>query len=192
MSHQQQQFKRGSAHQNGSADGQKARDRDPGFAELFKSHRPQLIGHVTSMTRDRHAAEDLTATAFAKAYEKLGTFRHESSIVTWLHAIARNEVLNRSRRERCLAWTSIDAPDAAEFVEPDLLAQTLERQECCARLRRVLRRIPALYRTPLVDHFVRDRSIRQISRRRKIPVGTVLSRIFAAKRILRKAWEATA
>jgi DNA-directed RNA polymerase specialized sigma24 family protein len=51
-----------------------------------------------------------------------------------------------------------------------------------------MRRIPSIYRRALKDHFVRGYSTRQIAWRERIPLGTVLSRIFNAKRLLRKAW----
>jgi DNA-directed RNA polymerase specialized sigma24 family protein len=86
---------------------------------------------------------------------------------------------------------SLDSESGMEFkaaTEPDLLAQALERAECTDRLRKTLRRIPSIYRRILVDHFVRGESIKTISRTHRIPAGTVLSRIFTAKRLLRAAW----
>jgi DNA-directed RNA polymerase specialized sigma24 family protein len=78
------------------------------------------------------------------------------------------------------------------LVAPEVLVQTLERSECCAKLREALRQIPVVYRRTLVDHFIRGQSVREISRRHRVPAGTVLSRIFAAKRHLRKAWNSIA
>ena len=69
-----------------------------------------------------------------------------------------------------------------------MLALILERSECRLKLRKALRGIPAVYRRTLVDHFVRGYSVKRISRQNRIPVGTVLSRIFTAKRLLREAW----
>lgn len=48
--------------------------------------------------------------------------------------------------------------------------------------------IPRLYRQVLMDRFIRGDSIKQIARRNRIPAGTVLSRIFNGKRLLRAAW----
>lgn len=53
-----------------------------------------------------------------------------------------------------------------------------------------MQRIPAPYRRALRDHFVRGYSTRQIAQRERVPLGTVLSRIFTAKKLLRRAWEA--
>ena len=88
-----------------------------------------------------------------------------------------------------MSLESIDRADSEELAEPDMLALILERSECRLKLREALRRISTVYRKTLVDHFVRGYSVRQISRQKRIPVGTVLSRIFTAKRLLRAAWE---
>jgi RNA polymerase sigma-70 factor, ECF subfamily len=158
------------------------------FSDLHDQCRGRLLNSMIAVARNREEAEDLTATAFAAAFKNLNRFRGESSLYTWIHAIAMNEARSR-RRRGAVSLESIDRSDAEELTEPDLLAQTLERTECCERIRRALRRLPGLYRRVLVDHFVSGASVRQIARRNRIPVGTVLSRIFTAKRLLRAVWE---
>jgi DNA-directed RNA polymerase specialized sigma24 family protein len=49
--------------------------------------------------------------------------------------------------------------------------------------------MPAKHRQVLIDHFLRDMTARQIARRRKLPLGTALSRLFKAQKLLRKGWE---
>jgi RNA polymerase sigma-70 factor, ECF subfamily len=159
------------------------------FAELHDRCRGRLLNSMIAVTRNREEAEDITATAFAAAFKNLGAFRGEASLPTWIHAIALNEARSR-RRGPVTPLESIDQLDAGELSEPDLLTQKLERADCCARIREALRRVPRLYRETLVDHFVRGQSVKQIAKCRRIPLGTVLSRLFKAKQLLRAAWEA--
>jgi RNA polymerase sigma-70 factor, ECF subfamily len=160
------------------------------FKIWHDQHRPRLLNSMTAVVRDRDIAEDVTAAALATTWQNRSQFRGESSLYTWCYSIALNEARNRLRRNRRVAVESIDNLDSKELREPDTLAPTLERSECLSQIRRALRQIPVVYRRTLVDHFVRGYSVKQISRRHRIPVGTVLSRIFAAKRLLRAAWEA--
>jgi RNA polymerase sigma-70 factor, ECF subfamily len=160
------------------------------FAEQYEKHKHRLVCGLIGMTRNREMAEDIASAAFASAFEKLDSFRGEASFYTWLYCIAVHELVTYHRRNRIAEYASIDHPDAAELADPDLLSQVLDRAECCARLRRILRRIPTIYRQVLVDHFVRRRPTKLIAKRHRIPLGTVLSRIFTAKRLLRAAWEA--
>lgn len=61
------------------------------FGDLHKAYYDRLLSSMTSVVRDRQAAEEITASAFAKALQYLATFRGEASFYTWLHAIASNE-----------------------------------------------------------------------------------------------------
>jgi len=158
------------------------------FNTWHDRYRPRLLNSMTAVVRNRDTAEDVTAAALTAAWRHLHQFRGESSLWTWVYRVALNEA-SAARRERA-RFSSIDAANAPEPSEPDLLAQALERSECCEKIRGALRQIPALYRRVLTDHFVRGYSIERIARQHKVPVGTVLSRIFKAKRLLRAAWEA--
>lgn len=139
------------------------------------------------MVRDRNRAEDIAAAAFQIAWEKRAQFRRRSSLYTWLHAIAFNEARRGWRRDRCARIESIDRPEGRQFAEPDCLSEALKQSEERIQIRKALDRIPAKYARVLADYFLNGRSIHQIARRERIPCGTVLSRIFTAKRLLRQA-----
>lgn len=159
------------------------------FGALHEAYHDRLLNSLTSIVRDRQVAEDITASAFAKALEHLGAFRREASFYTWLQAIARNEARHYWRAKRGVSLQSFTGllPDA--LVECDSAADRLDQSADRRRLEKAIQRIPALYRRALKDHFVRGHSTRQIARRERIPLGTVLSRIFNAKKLLRRAWE---
>lgn len=157
--------------------------------ELHESHYGRLVNSMTAIVRDREAAEDISAAAFGKALKNLADFRSESSLYTWVYAIALNEARQQQSRQRTVSL------DALEFLPPalitaDQLGEASEGSEHTLRLRKALGSLPAIYRRPLVDHFLHGYPVKRIARRNQIPVGTVLSRIFTGKRLLRAAWEA--
>jgi RNA polymerase sigma-70 factor (ECF subfamily) len=160
-----------------------------GLRDLHESHYGRLVNSMTTIVRDRAAAEDITAAAFGKALRKLADFRGESSLYTWVYIIARNEARQQRSQKRTVSL------DALEFLPQALIAahqlgETSERSENTRRLRKALSRLPEIYRRPLIDHFIRGYSVKRIARRERIPFGTVLSRIFTGEQKLRKAWEA--
>ncbi len=159
------------------------------FGDLHNAYRDRLLNSMTSVVRDREAAEEITAAAFAKALEHLPTFRGESSFYTWLHAIASNEARNYWKGNRGIPLESVTGPTPEALIECDPVADRLDQTADRRRLEKALQRIPAPYRRALKDHFVRGYSTRRIAQRERIALGTVLSRIFTAKRLLRKAWE---
>ncbi len=68
------------------------------FEVLYRRYSGQVYGLCLRMTGDCALAEDCTQEAFVKAWRKLGRFRGDSALTTWLHRIAVNEVLTLQRR----------------------------------------------------------------------------------------------
>jgi RNA polymerase sigma-70 factor, ECF subfamily len=159
------------------------------FSELHDKYQRRLLNSVIAVARNREDAEDITATAFAAAFENRSRFRGEAAPQTWLHAIALNEARNR-RRSRRVSIESIEESDALKIAEPDAMDRAFEQRECCPRVWKALRGVPRIYRRTLIDRFVRGYSVKQIAKFERIPLGTVLSRIYRAKQLLRAAWEA--
>ena len=159
------------------------------FEELHHTYHDRLQASVLSRVRNREEAEDITSAAFEAAFANRESFRAEAAPTTWLDAIALNK-LRRSREQRkAVSLDVFDDELPSGLIESDLSEET-EHSECRARLLRTLRQIPAIYRLVLIEHFIEGHSVRQIAKRERIPLGTVLSRIFTAKRLLREAWEA--
>jgi RNA polymerase sigma-70 factor, ECF subfamily len=159
------------------------------FTRLHQQYHGRLLHSMTAFTRNCDEAEDITSTAFAAAFKNLKCFRGEASFYTYLYRIAHNDSISRRRRPT-VSLETVDGAVSSQLAEPDHLAQMLERRDCCKQVRAALRRIPAIYRRVLVDHFVRNQPVKLIARNNRIPAGTVLSRIFTAKRLLCAAWEA--
>jgi RNA polymerase sigma-70 factor (ECF subfamily) len=159
------------------------------FPELHKKYAERLLASMINITKNREAAEDAAAAAFAKAFDKRNTFRGESSAYTWLHAIAVNEAIAPKNRRREASLDAYDCDWSEPWTAPDLEQAKMEQSDCGACLRKILRGMPAKYRQVLMDHFLRDLTVRQIARRRKLPLGTALSRLFKAQKLLKKAWE---
>src|ERR1035441_3624402 len=68
------------------------------FTRVVESHRPQIFRFLLALTRDADLAETLTQECFLKAHLNWGSFRGESSAMTWLMRIAIN--LQRSEERR--------------------------------------------------------------------------------------------
>ena len=160
------------------------------FREFHDGCRDRVFFGIRGYVGNRDEAEDVTAAAFATAYQKRESFRGEASFYTWVYRIALNQVHSALRANRTVSLDAMTGFEPKSLVEPDLMDQAFDKAACCRMLRRVLKQLPAKYRGALIDHFVRGYSTKQIAKLQGIPVGTVLSRIFNAKRALRRAWEA--
>lgn len=82
------------------------------FEALYRSSRDDLFAYVTTLLRDRAAAEDITALAFERAYRRRRTFdRRRGEERAWLFGIARNAALDELRRRRRHATLVVDPSD---------------------------------------------------------------------------------
>ena len=76
-------------------------DAEAAFEELYRSSRDDVFAYVSGLLRDRAAAEDVTATAFERAYRRSSSFdARRGSRRAWLFGIARNAALDELRRRK--------------------------------------------------------------------------------------------
>ncbi|MDQ3572166.1 MAG: sigma-70 family RNA polymerase sigma factor [Actinomycetota bacterium] len=92
---------------------------DAPFEELYRTSRQDVFVYVASLLRDRSLAEDVTATAFERAYRRASSFdARRGSRRAWLFGIARNAALDElRRRKRITALEDEPVADAVPAVE---------------------------------------------------------------------------
>lgn len=157
------------------------------FNKLYAQHYGRVLGAIASRFRDQALAEDATAEAFATAYEKFATFRGESSLYTWVFAIANNAARSAARR-RGVLLNALSPAFWHELPAQEHVSDSLDRSEDRARLHAALQALPRSSRQLLTEHVVGRNRVRMIARRNRLPLGTALSRIHRAKQSLRSAW----
>ncbi|HEY0392337.1 MAG TPA: sigma-70 family RNA polymerase sigma factor [Solirubrobacterales bacterium] len=87
-------------------------DADIAFDELYRSSRDDVYAYAAGLLRDRAAAEDVTATAFERAYRKRSRFDpNRGNRRAWLFGIARNAALDELRRRSRQAELASDPID---------------------------------------------------------------------------------
>ncbi len=84
------------------------------FQILFSVFQNQLKSYLFRLTANRNDAEDLTHDTFIKAYDKLSTFKGESSLKTWVFQIATNLSYNYLKRQK--RWTADVSEQAKKLV----------------------------------------------------------------------------
>lgn len=152
---------------------------------LMRFHNRTLYRTARAILRDDAEAEDAVQEAYLQAYRKLGTFRGESKLSTWLVRITANEALMRRRRNARAAMVPTD-------VEPDDLVSDEVGPESDAQrgeMRRLLEaRIDALpdpYRAVFVLRALEELTVEETAAALGIPEATVRTRYFRARGLLR-------
>jgi RNA polymerase sigma-70 factor, ECF subfamily len=115
--------------------------------------------YVYSMTKDTTTADDLAQEVFIQAYKGLNQFRQDSSVKTWLYAIAKNKVKDHFRSAFVRKVTISDRveADAVESVEEQVL-DSLQRNAVWD----ALLQLNADYREVVILHAKEDLAFKQV------------------------------
>src|SRR6187549_1222422 len=85
------------------------------FEAVYRTHLPRVHSLVRRMTAGRDA-DELTQDVFVRVWQKLGTFRGDSSFGTWLHRLAVNVVIERFRTDQARRARMHDGEDIFEVL----------------------------------------------------------------------------
>ena len=84
---------------------------------LYNAYYMRVFSYVTTLSGDRHSAEEITQETFFRAFSKTAAFRNESDEVTWLCAIAKNCFVDETRRRNKAAPIPDEMPAAGKSIE---------------------------------------------------------------------------
>jgi RNA polymerase sigma-70 factor (ECF subfamily) len=164
------------------------------FEALVREHKHRIYSYLCRLTNDSPDAEDMAQEVFVRAYQSFGAFRHEAAVDTWLYRIATNLVIDRFRRgQRAPVWVSAggeeeddplgELPAVARESDPAGSAQLGELQE---KVRQAIGTLPPKLRAAVILHDMEGLSYEDVAAALGCPVGTVKSRLFNARSVLRR------
>ena len=163
----------------------------PAFEELVARHRDKIYARAFSMMRNEEEALDLSQDAWVKGWQRLKQFQGEASFATWMTRIVINLCLDQLRRRKRQYAESIEAMDEdSGGVERQMPVVTvnptagLERGELRQRIDKALGQLTESHRTVLVLHEFEEMEYKAIARTMGCSIGTVMSRLFYARRKL--------
>jgi RNA polymerase sigma-70 factor (ECF subfamily) len=172
---------------------ERARAGDPdAFRDLVVRHQRRVYAVALGIVKDRDLAWDVAQDAFVRVHEHLAEFRDEASFSTWLHRIVARLAIDALRKER--PGRRNDVADVPEPVlreaAPGVLGtalgtdpqETVLRRELSSRMTEALGQLPDLHRTILVLREMDGLSYEELAERLSIPKGTVMSRLFHARK----------
>ncbi|MFW6085544.1 MAG: sigma-70 family RNA polymerase sigma factor, partial [Gemmatimonadota bacterium] len=151
---------------------------------------------VHRMVRDRELAEDLAQEAFVRTFNNLDRYDPSYKFSSWLFKIAYNLTIDHLRRKELDTVSIHGAPDAVTADRQEATAVTLESDEempddrlealeLAGELERAIATLREDYRTAILLRHVEGRAYEDIAEVMDIPLGTVKTYIFRARRQLR-------
>lgn len=163
------------------------------FGTLMRTYYEPTFRLVHSMIRDEHAARDVCQEIWLTVWKNLGKFRGDAKFSTWVHPIAVRRAIDHLRSRK--RWLNRFLPFLPETGEentvstPEPVAESDPRQEAekgerNARFERALDSLPPKHRAVLALREIQGLSYDEIATTLDIRRGTVMSRLFNARRML--------
>jgi RNA polymerase sigma-70 factor, ECF subfamily len=155
------------------------------LAEIVQLYSPRLRYYLRKMLpagagRDHSHADDLLQEVWCDAIRSLGSLRDAAAFPAWIYRIARDRAWRHLRRER---------PALPLLPEPELPAKADDADftaEDAAAVHAALAELPAEQREVLVLRFIEGLTYEEIAAITAAPLGTVRSRLFYGKAMLRQ------
>jgi RNA polymerase sigma-70 factor, ECF subfamily len=155
------------------------------FEEIYRAHSGRLYSVAFRMVGNAADAEDLLQEIFLAAHRKLGSFRGDSALGTWLYRLAVNLCLDylRSRTGRAIQVTDAldDEHPLADSESRGLAERTVTKMD----LERALAQLPEGCRMAFVLHDIEGLEHREVGEAMGIAEGTSKSQVHKARLRLR-------
>jgi RNA polymerase sigma-70 factor, ECF subfamily len=169
--------------------------RSQAFEEEVLQHLDMMHAVALRLTRNMADAEDLTQNTLVKALRFHDRFKEGTYIKAWLLTILRNTFINEYRRKaRRPAQVELSGTEAVDgkFIDPEVpLEMDRDRREDLMELlddevKAAIEALPDDFRGTVIMADLEDRSYKQIAEIMDCPLGTVMSRLYRGRKLLRE------
>ena len=153
------------------------------FSELVRRHAQGVFNVVYRMCGDTLIAEDAAQETFIRAWQNLPSYRPQTPLRNWLYRIAFNAGMDIVRKEKRILPNDIEDLNLTdEAPGPELL---VSQQERATLVQRAVLSLPDASLAVLVLREYEEMSYHEIADALGIPVGTVMSRLNYARKLLK-------
>jgi RNA polymerase sigma-70 factor, ECF subfamily len=166
---------------------------DRAFSELALPHLPAIARVARALAKDESNADDLVQETFLRAYKHWRTFDQTADCRRWLSTICRNAFLEQRKKEG--KYTAVEDAEleslAAARLHNTVKANGLDgmyaRLDLGPAIAKAIGALDPNFRDVVVLIDVEDFSYEQVADALSIPIGTVRSRLYRARRALQES-----
>ncbi len=164
------------------------------FDQLVGRYRTRIFGMIYNMVHSEQDAWDLAQDSFLKAWKSIGRFRGQSSFYTWVYRIVMNVTIDWLRKKQ-VKGTGAEFDDAIQLKEIDPASRTapkahalpherMQDQEIRARIDAAIAQLTPEHRAVILMKELEDMQYNEIAETLGCSIGTVMSRLFYARKKL--------
>lgn len=153
------------------------------FAILFSLYKKRISALGMSFFKNEVDTDDFVQEVFAKIYTSLSQFKGDSLFSTWITRIAYNMAVNSVNRRKTYAPLANEEKIVAKNSTPE---EEQIKKITIDAVREAIKELPENYTICIELYFFYDNSYEEICKITGLPINTVKSNIFRAKKILRE------
>jgi RNA polymerase sigma-70 factor, ECF subfamily len=169
------------------------------LSDLSDTYGTKIYQLAFRYLRNKEDAEEVTQDVLFKVYRKVGEFRGDAALSSWIYRITFNAAMSRlrtaqyqrvqaeERREAASDTGSGEQPRPTDVADwTDLADEQLLRSQLRQRVMRAILALPAIYRAPVMLRDIQGMSTEEASAMLKVKDQTLKSRLHRGRLILRK------
>ena len=164
------------------------------FRQLYDEYYQRVYNLAYSVMRSQQEAEEVLQEAFVKAYLGLQNFKGDSSFYTWIYRITRNMAIDVKRKKARRIQTAFEEPDYSRVGAEQTVAtgQTIDPEEAyqskeaLSKIQKALGQLKEEQRTVIILREIEGMSYDDIAQTCGLSNGTVMSRLFYARKALKQ------
>jgi RNA polymerase sigma-70 factor, ECF subfamily len=164
------------------------------FDELVTRYRTRVFAMIYNMVHNEQDAWDLAQESFIKAWKSIKRFRGHSSFYTWIYRIVMNVTIDWLRKKH-VKGAGAEFDDALQLKEIDPAAKTvpkadplpherMERREIRAKIDKAIAQLSPEHRAVILMKEIEEMQYHEIAETLGCSIGTVMSRLFYARKKL--------
>ncbi|HVZ35643.1 MAG TPA: sigma-70 family RNA polymerase sigma factor [Polyangiaceae bacterium] len=169
------------------------------FKVLFERYHRRVYALALAVLKSPQDAHDVVQEAFIKVHRHLPDFQGTSSFYTWLYRISMNLAIDQHRRRKTARFVAYDDARPQADSDPDPAtgsistvdrtdpSRTHARRELAAQIQAALATLPEYHQQVILLREVEGLSYEEIAKIMRVPKGTIMSRLFHARRKMQAA-----
>lgn len=156
------------------------------FNKKFNTLESLLFGFAMKLTKNRDRSKDLMQETLMRAFKNKDRFREGTNFKAWITTIMRNSFINNYRKMRTRNRVEQPVEDMLHVADKAVVKEKASSSIMMTELKTILSNLSDTYRVPF-SMFYEGYSYIEIGEKMNLPIGTVKSRIFFARKQLKAA-----
>lgn len=153
----------------------------------------EIYRFCMKLCMDKENAEDLYQQTFLKALESDMELDWEQNpkalFFSFAYNLWKSEQRKNARRSTLVPCANFDEANENELRSEENIEENIFRQELIVEINKIIENLPEKFRVPLILYYLFEQPIGEIAREIKKPPGTVKSRLFKGRRLIKKRLE---